>query len=117
MQVLLWERRTGKTTACVEYLENHLDTICIVPAMRHRDNYPKELRNRVVSANSVAWRGVPFVSVIIDDANYIKDSKLAEIITSFDVKMITLSPMSVIEKAIFAYGFSRKVEGDNPAIV
>lgn len=112
MQVLLWERRAGKTTACIEYLENHLDTICIVPRMDHRDNYPGELRDRVFSAGSTTWRGVPFSNAIIDDANYIKDSKLAEIISCFDIKMITLSPISIIERAIFAFGFSRKTEGE-----
>lgn len=112
MQVLLWERATGKTTACIEYLESHLDTICFVPTMRHRDNYPKELRDRVFGSSSAAWRGVLFPNAIIDDANYIKDTKLADIISCFDIKMITLSPISIIERIIFAYGVDRKTGGE-----
>ena len=117
MQVLLWERRAGKTTACVEYLNNHPDTICFVPALHYKDTYPEELHDRVFSANSITWRGVPFLAAIIDEANHIKDSTLDNIMSCFDIKMITLTPLSVIEKAIFAYGFNRKLEGDNPANV
>jgi len=109
VRILFWDRVSGKTTECVKEMYANPDAICFVPVWAYREMYPKDLHDRVFSAQSLAWRGTTLTKAIIDDANLIDDSYLREIENLFKIILVTFSPKTPLELWMFKFGFETRL--------
>jgi hypothetical protein len=110
--VHLWGRMTGKTTACIEHLENNPGTVCIVPNLvMKRATYPRHLHNRIYSIRQLdtAMRGVPEPDeVIIDEVGFMGDRELFRLCQRYNVTHIYLSPKSFLMSLMLENGIDTR---------
>lgn len=90
MKILLWGRQTGKTRECAKILRNNKDVCCITFSQSVRQIYPIDVRDRIYS-----YRSLPkgYMRCIIDEVDVMPRKELIKILNTFDVLLITGTPI------------------------
>lgn len=92
VQILHWGRRTGKTTKCIEFLENNPRARVIIPYRSMRSAYPRLLQERLIVAPSLEISSLNYdTPLAIDEAETFKSSVLLDIYNrkKDQIKLIT----------------------------
>jgi len=99
MDILSWARRTGKTTYCIERLEKQekdkpiiyltpTETMAKIVKLRLKN---PQLRDSVFSASSRKWWSYSDVDTIIDNAGYIDQNVLNDVLRTQNVVLMTVT--------------------------
>ena len=80
IETIVRERNTGKTREIIGRMRENKESICLVPALATKANFPKDLQGRVFLFSDIEnarLRGLTFFKVFVDEGYLFPANQLA----------------------------------------
>ena len=115
MKIIIGSRQSGKTTKCIEFMKENLNSNCITPNQRMADVINEKLgEKRARAFPSSILSQLANKEIVIDEADFIDEGVLKKLEKLNKILLVTATPYrsrtnpkTWLRKKMMQYGFQR----------